>query len=159
MSLGGFLGGLSNLIEKLNELAEKGEELHQTGELGSPEGKVRGVYGFTIRTGLGRGGEGIKVEPFGNVRKDARTGRPVVREVSEPIADVFDEADHVLVVVELPGIAAEDVRLELREDLLVIDAQRGSKKYHKEERLPCAPPLEKMTCTCNNGVLEVRLGK
>jgi HSP20 family protein len=50
----GFLGGLSSILEKLGELAEKGQELRKSGEIGGldPEGKLRGVYGFTIRTGL-----------------------------------------------------------------------------------------------------------
>ena len=51
----------------------------------------------------------MKVEPFGNVRKDERTGRATVREVMEPPVDVFEEADHVLVVAEMPGVGAEDV--------------------------------------------------
>ncbi len=78
IDLGGFLGGLTNLIEKLGELAETGKELHEVEQLGDAGG-IQGVYGFTIRTGLG--GErcgGVKVEPFGNVRKDEQTGREVI---------------------------------------------------------------------------------
>ena len=96
-------GGLTNLIEKLGELAETGKELNELKPFGK-EGGIQGVYGFTIRSGLGgeRDG-GVKVEPFGNVRKDERTGRATVREVMEPPVDVFEESDHVLVVAELPG--------------------------------------------------------
>ena len=67
--VGGFMGGLTNLIEKLGDLAEKGKDLHELKEFGD-QGGVKGVYGFTIRTGIGgeRSG-GVKVEPFGNVRE------------------------------------------------------------------------------------------
>ena len=78
--LGGFFGGLGTLIDKLGELAEKGEEFktaHGTSEFGDGS-KVKGVYGFTIRTGLGdregSSGQSVKVEPFGNVRTDEQDG-------------------------------------------------------------------------------------
>ena len=87
-SLGGFIGGLGGLLEKLGDLAERGEELRGIHELrGKP---VRGVVGFTIKTALGEG-NGFKVEPFGNVGKDERTGKVAVHEVNEPMVDVFDE--------------------------------------------------------------------
>lgn len=157
----GFLGGLSTLLEKLGELAAKGQELHKFGEIDGldPEGKLRGVYGFTIRTGLKGKEPGIKVEPFGNVRPDEQTGQPVVHEVREPMVDVFEEPDHVLVVAELPGIGAADLHLGLRDDILVIVAEKGEKKYRKEVLLPGTFQAEKMSHSCSNGVLQVRFEK
>jgi HSP20 family protein len=160
MGLRGIFGGLGTLLEKLSELAEKGEALHQSGELHGldPKGKLRGVYGFTIRTGLG-GEPGIKVEPFGNVRNDEQTGQPVVHEVHEPMVDVFEEADHVLVVAELPGISEDNLQLELKGDILTITAARRDKKYHKEVLLPAVFTAEKMSHSCRNGILEVRFAR
>ena len=157
----GILGGLSTLLEKLGELAEKGQELRKSGEIGGldSEGKVRGVYGFTIRTGQKGAEPGIKVVPFGNVRPDEHTGEPVVHEVREPMVDVFEELDHVLVVAELPGIREEDLELELRDDILVIEAETGEKKYRKEVLLPAAFTAEVMSRACSNGVLQVRFQK
>lgn len=157
--MGGFLGGLTNLIEKLGELAEKGKELEEVKEFGK-EGGIQGVYGFTIRTGLG--GEqngGVKVEPFGNVRKDERTGQATVREVMEPPVDVFEESDHVLVVAELPGVGPDDVHVELKDDILTIAAERGSKRYRKEVLLPSAFSADAMSQTCRNGILEIKLAR
>jgi HSP20 family protein len=158
----GFLGGLGNLIEKLGELAEKGKELHELKEFGGENGSPKGVYGFTIRTDIGRGNDregSVKVEPFGNVRKDERTGRATVREVTEPPVDVFDEPTHVLVVAELPGVGEDDIQLELRDDVLAIAAERGSKKYRKEVLLPLAFEAAAMSHSCRNGVLEITLAK
>jgi HSP20 family protein len=159
MDLGAFLGGLGTLLEKLGELAEKGEQLSKTGELRGldREGKLHGIYGLNVKVGLG--GEGIKVEPFGNVRKDEQTGAPVVHEMREPMVDVFEETGHVLVVAEMPGIGEEDVRLELVDDVLTISAERGEKKYHKEVLLPQAFAQHEMTYTCRNGVLEATFSK
>lgn len=157
--LGGILRGLGSLVEKLGELAETGRELSKTGEiLGTGPGKeIKGIYGFTVKVGIG--GEGVKVEPFGNIRRDEESGRSVVQEVREPAVDVFEERDHTLVVAEMPGIGAEDVRLEVKDDLLTITAEKGEKKYKKEVLLPGSFPREKMQVSCANGVLEIRCVK
>ena len=157
--LGGILMGLGSLVEKLGELAETGREFSQTGEIRGPgSGKeLRGIYGFTVKVGIG--GEGVKVEPFGNIRRDEESGRSVVQEVREPAVDVFEERDHTLVVAAMPGIGAEDVRLEVKDDLLTITAGKGEKKYKKEVLLPGSFPREKMQVLCANGVLEVRCVK
>ncbi len=153
---GGFLNGLTNLIEKLGELAEKGEELKGLKEFGNDE--LKGVYGFTIRTGIrgSEGGPGLKVEPFGNVRPDEKTGRATVHEVIEPPVDIFEEPDHVSVVVELPGVGVDDVSLEVADDILNLKAERNKKKYRKEILLPAAFKPEQMSHTCRNGILEIR---
>ena len=157
MGLGGFLGGLGTFIEKLGELAEKGKELRESGEIHDPAGKVRGVYGFNIKFGLGE--EGVQVEPFGNVKKDDLTGEAVVTEVREPMVDLFDEKQHVVVVAEMPGVGEKDVMVELHDDILLITAESGDKKYRKEVLLPTGFTADKMKQSCHNGVLEVKLEK
>ncbi len=156
MGLGGFLGGLGTLIDKLGELAEHGEELHKAGEFRSsdPEGKVRGVYGFSVKVGLGD--QETKIEPFGNIHKDRQTGKTVVDEIREPLVDIFEEEDHVLVVAELPGIGEEDVQVELADDILTLSAGHGDKKYRKEVLLPQAFSADKMSRNCRNGVVEIK---
>jgi HSP20 family protein len=99
------------------------------------------------------------VQPFGNVRKDKETGKAVVSEVREPMVDVFDEPEHVLVVAEMPGVDQECLTLDLHDDVLTIDAGRGEKRYHKEVLLPASFTEDRMTHTCRNGVLEVKFQK
>ena len=55
--------------------------------------------------------------------------------------------------------ADADIRLELKEDILTIAAESGDKKYRKEVLLPRASAAEKMSHTCRNGVLEIRIRK
>lgn len=154
--LGGFLRGLADVVEKLGELAEKGQEISKTGEIRGrgPTKELKGIYGFNVKFGLG--GEGIKVEPFGNIGKDKTTGQSVVHEIREPIVDLFEEEDYVLVVAEMPGITAEDLQLDLQDDLLTIYAEREDKKYRKEVLLPGSFLKEKMVVSCNNGILEIK---
>lgn len=154
-SFGGVFKGLADLIEKLGDLAEKGEQLKKSGEFQQKD--IKGVYGFSVKMGLGEKGEKeVKVEPFGNVRRDETSGETVVQEIREPVVDVFEEKDHTLVVAEMPGISTKDVRLEVQDDLLTIIAEKKDKRYRKEILLPRAYPREKMKLSCNNGILEIR---
>ncbi|MCG6939863.1 MAG: Hsp20/alpha crystallin family protein [Thiohalocapsa sp.] len=163
----GMLRGLGDLFDKLGELAETGEQLKQSGvlETNTSRGReVKGVYGFTVKFGLGEGGEGgegasrPKVEPFGNIRRDETTGASTVHEVTEPMVDVFEEGGHVQVVAEMPGVGEDDVELELHGDVLSIQAVHGEKKYRKEVLLPKSFDADAMSHSCRNGILEVRLG-
>jgi len=155
--LGGMLKGLGDLVEKLGELAETRQELSKTGEIHGAGKEVRGIYGFTVKVGLGE--EGPRIEPFGNIRRDAKSGQTEVQEVREPMVDVFEEDDHLLVLAELPGIGKDDVRIDLEDDVLTISAEKRDKKYRKEVLLPRSVSKEKMQVLCNNGVLEIRCPK
>ena len=159
---GGFFAGLGTLIEQLGKLAEQAEQaggvMTKTGEfnVGSDQ-RLKGVYGFSVKSGLGE--KGVKVEPFGNIRRDDEGGRVEVHEIGEPMVDVFDERDHTMIVAEVPGIMQEDVQLELHDDILILAAERGKKKYRKEVLLPASFSSDKMSFTCRNGILEIRLIK
>ena len=157
LGLGGILKGLGDLVEKLHELGETGQQLSRTGEIHGAGKEVKGIYGVTVKVGLGD--DKLRVEPFGNIRKDTKSGRTVVQEVREPVVDVFEEEGHVLVVAEMPGISTEDVQVSVEDDLLTISAQRGDKKYRKEVLLPGNFAREKMQINCNNGVLEIKCMK
>lgn len=152
--LGGILKGLTDLVEKLDEVAKAGGELSQTGEIHGEGQHVTGIYGFTVKVGLGE--DRPRVEPFGNIRQDRKSGRAVVQEVREPVVDIFEEDDCVLVMAEMPGVSAGDVTLEAKEDILTISAKRGDKQYRKEVQLPESIPRERMELACNNGVVEIR---
>ena len=74
-----------------------------------------------------------------------------------PRLSVIEESDHVLVLAEMPGVGDEDVKLELNGDILVLHAEKGSKKYHKEILLPRSFEPDAMERCCRNGILEVKL--
>ena len=155
--MGGILKGLGDLAEKLGELAEGGRKLSKRGEIRGTGKKLKGIYGFTVKVGLGD--EGPTLEPFGNIRRDAKSGRTEVQEVRVPVVDIFEEKDHLLVLAELPGIGKEDVGIDVKDDVLTISAERGDKKYRKEVLLPRNVSKEKMQVSCNNGVLEIKCPK
>ena len=153
----GILRGLGDLVERLGALAEKSEELKQSGvfDINTGGKDAKAVYGFSVKMGLA--GDETKIEPFGNVRRNEQTGETVVHEVSEPLVDVLDEKDHVLVLAEMPGVGDEDLTLDLVGDILTLHAERGGKKYHKEIVLPREFKTEQMERTCRNGICEIKL--
>ena len=154
LGLGGILKGFGDLVEKLGDLAKTGEQMSRTGEIHGAGKELKGIYGVTVKVGLGD--DRPVVEPFGNIRQDKESGHTMVQEVREPVVDVFEEEDHVLVVAEMPGISVEDVHLTVEDDLLTISAERGDKKYRKEVLLPASSTREKTQVACNNGVVEIK---
>ena len=156
LGLGGIFKGIGDFIDLLSEMVEQSEsEVSRSGEFtvkGLGE-KARGVYGFTVRTGLG----GMpRVERFGNIRSTEEG--PVVDEVREPLVDIFDEGESILVVAEVPGVAEEEITVEVRDDVLSLET-KGDRKYAKEVMLPSVVDGATMRKAYKNGVLEVRLRK
>jgi len=151
VSFGGLFKGLGNLIDLAAKLREEGFE--KSGEIrGLPKG-ARGVYGFSVRTLAGK----PVIESFGNIRETAKG--PVVEEVREPMVDVFDEKDHILVIAELPGVAESEIKVEVAGDILNLTASDKDRKYAKEILLPSKVKPETIKTSYNNGILEITLEK
>jgi HSP20 family protein len=143
--------GLGNLIDLASKLSEEGVD--KKGEVrGLPTG-VKGVYGFSIRTLAGK----PVIESFGNIRETAKG--PVVEEVQEPIVDVFDEKDHILVIAELPGVSEDRIKVEVAGDILNLTASDSNRKYAKEILLPSKVKPESVKTAYKNGILEITLEK
>lgn len=174
---GGLFKGLGDLVDLVARTAAQGEgtsteqgEEAQGEETGSEQGEGvqtkqgeirfksagrdgRAVYGFSIRNGLG----GIpKVERFGNVRSTA--AGPIVAEVREPLVDLFDEQAEIIVVAELPGVAEEEILINIKDDILALETV-GERKYAKEILLPCAVNAATLQKSYRNGILELHLRK
>jgi len=159
-----LVGGLFKGLEKFIDLAEKVEEaggkIEKKGEIRGKEGKVRGIYGFSIGTLEGR----PKIQTFGNIKtvKEKEKAKPEfkITETREPIVDVFDEKDHILVVVELPGINEREIKTSLKGDILILEAGGEEKrKYYKEILLPAKVDFEQKETNFKNGILEIKLKK
>lgn len=158
---GSFLENLAKIAERLDSLSEQGGTLRQEGSFDVPRGSgsAKGVYGFTIKTGLGESKDKVKVEPFGNIRKDSRTGSVVVDEVIEPQVDVFEDDDGTTLVAEMPGVGGPDILVEAHGDVITIAAENGKKKYRKELLLSHSVVQSAIAVTSNNGVVTIRCGK
>ena len=151
LGLGEILKGLGGFIELLGELGD-GKEIRRSGKL-TGGGELRGLYGLSIKS---LGGVPV-VEQFGNIHPTAEG--PAVSDVREPLIDVFDEAGHILVVAELPGVTNEDIELEVEGDILSLKATGRERRYAKELVLPALVDPASLQRTFQNAVLEIRLEK
>ena len=154
---GGILSGLAGILEKLDELTQTNTTFERAGKIPGSGEQIKGIYGFTIKTCVGE--KSPRVEPFGNINKDKKTGKTVVQEIREPAVDVFENDGKLQIVAEMPGISTDDVKLEVKDDVLTITAEHGDKKYRKELLLPRVYPRKKMKLSCNNGVVEITCEK
>ena len=157
LDFGGVLRGLGDFVNLVGKLAEAGERhVERRGEfrvkgLGD---QARGVYGFSIRSGIGGGKP--RVEPFGNLH--AGDDGLVVKDAREPIIDVFDEGEEIVVTAELPGVSAEEISIRFEGDVLTIETL-GERRYAKDVSLPAPVRTADTSYTYNSGVLEIRAGK
>ena len=156
LSLGGLFKGIENLVDLAAKLKDAGGEINKEGEIDLSNLKegMKGVFGFSVKTAVG--GTPV-VESFGNVKKTPKG--PKVEEEREPITDVFDEDQEIRIYAEMPGVNQEDIKLDLKEDILDISAQTGDRKYHKEILLPSKVQAETMTSSYANGILEIKVKK
>ena len=153
--LGGLFKGIEKLVDMAGKLEEKGA-MSKEGELNLDHIKkgMKGVYGFTINTA---GGGSPKVETFGNIKKTPEG--PKVDEEREPITDIFNEKDEIVVIAEMPGIEENDIKIDLKEDILEISADSKHRKYRKELLLPAKGEMANLKQKFTNGILEIRIKK
>ena len=158
--VGGLFKGLGKFIDLAEKVEEAGGKIEKKGEIRGKEGKVRGIYGFSIGTLEGR----PRIQTFGNIKpvKEKERAKPEfkITETREPIVDVFDEKDHILVVAELPGINEKEIKTTLKGDILILEAGGEEKrKYYKEILLPAKVDFEQKETNFKNGILEIKLKK
>ena len=139
--IGGLVKGLGKFVDLVEKVEEAGGEIKRKGEIKGLGEKTKGIYGFSIKTGTGGR---PKIQTFGNIRpiKEVKKAKPEIKitEEREPICDVFDEKDHILIVAELPGVSEDSITLDMKGDILTLEAGDEKRKYAKEILLP--PPLE-----------------
>lgn len=76
------------------------------------------------------------------------------RASASPPAEVHQLDDEVKIIAELPGASMEQIRLNVRDSILIIDADGIDTPYHTTADLP---PVDEdsLQSTFRNGVLEV----
>lgn len=123
-----------------------------------PDGTIRKewgpfVYGYSVT--VGPDGKPV-VREFGNVKPSLAGGsRFALKDEREPMVDVITSQDEIKVVVELPGINKEDIKLSATEDLVTIQADTPARKYRKDIDLPEGVDSATAKSTYKNGILEI----
>lgn len=115
---------------------------------------------------------GYSILSFERSKVDGETGRkipfswwiarkkvPEEEDARRPILDIFDERDHLTVVVELLGIREEDILLKIERDRFELAATGKGIRYQEEVVLPALIDVNRVTKSYNNNILELRLEK
>jgi HSP20 family protein len=141
-------------FDRLEEMMD--EMMHQAFKTSSERKGFYGPYVYGFSMSQGPDGKPV-IREFGNLKK-SRFG-PKVREEREPLVDVMEEDEDVVVVAELPGVERDDIDLHAAYDKLVISVDTPKRRFHKELRLPASVNPNSAQTSYKNGVLEVRLKK
>jgi HSP20 family protein len=134
-------------------------------EYETPEGgKVREVgpivYGYSMT--IGPDGK-PNIREFGNV-KSPFAGRglfeqPSISSEREPLVDISSTDREVKVIVEMPGIKKENIKINAYENSVEIISDDPQRKYHKVIDLPPEADIETVKSIYNNGILEIVFNK
>ncbi|MDI9643975.1 MAG: Hsp20/alpha crystallin family protein [Candidatus Verstraetearchaeota archaeon] len=114
---------------------------------------------------------------MGSMTEEMQRRLPVAKESGfrEPLVDINETSDEVIVTAELPGVSKENIELNLSENTLEIKTsqkediafekegyrrrERRSMNFYRLIELPCGVDGSKVKASFNNGVLEVRMPK
>ena len=116
------------------------------------------VYGYSMK--IGPDGK-PKIREFGNVKPGIELGTPRIdiKEEMEPLTDVIETDGQIKVVVEVPGVEKDHIKLQGTENALTISVDAPQRKYHKQVRLPAEVNPKQAKASYKNGVLEVTISK
>jgi HSP20 family protein len=126
------------------------------------------VYGYSMT--IGPDGK-PQVREFGNVKssgqlgatgiggKTAKTSPQQISAEREPLVDVNTTDKEVKVVLEIPGVRKEDVKLSALDEAVEVTANNPQRKYHKIISLPEEANPETAKSTYQNGILEITFSK
>lgn len=77
----------------------------------------------------------------------------------EKLVDIFDEGDHILVIVELVGFEEKGIQLAIEDETLVVKAEASGRSV--QEEIPLSPWVEGQSFKAryHNNLLQVRFEK
>jgi HSP20 family protein len=120
---------------------------------------VKGPFTYGFRFDFGKDGKPI-VEPFGNIKKEKYTGKPEVKNDQEPLIEVSEVGDNIILIAEMPGVTKEDIELKATNQSLTISTKKdAARAYYKDINLPSAINSDYAKARYTNGILEVQLKK
>ncbi len=116
------------------------------------------MYGFNIN--FGQDGKPI-IDSFGNIKKTPYSSKPKVNKAREPLVEVNEDVNQIIVVAEMPGVTRDDIELKATPHSITIKTKEGivGRKYYKEVDLPATIDSNYAKARYTNGILEVTLKK
>lgn len=175
---GGWFGDMPRQFDEMRREMERSfeeqfKEIESTApkdlikEYQTPDGgKVREVgplvYGYSMT--IGPDGK-PKVREFGNMRPSYRLGgmsasaKPVISDEREPLADVTTTDTEIKVIIEMPGVGKENIKINAYDHSVEVKSEDPQRKYHRVIDIPPEADTETVRSTYKNGVLEISFKK
>jgi len=107
----------------------------------------------------------VKIGPEGKPRirefnnHQPRQAESEVSDDSEPLVDVIEEGETVIVLVALPGVNKDDIDLRLTENNLTFSVDAADFEWYNELKLPARVNPKSARASYKNGVLEIKVKK
>jgi HSP20 family protein len=116
------------------------------------------VYGYSVTVGPDGKPD---VKEFGNFKAGTQLGKPHMdlKDKREPLTDIMDADQNLRVIVELPGVEKDDIKLSGTDDKLTISVDTAKNKYYKEVEMPSKIEAKKAKSSYKNGVLDITVPK
>jgi len=117
------------------------------------------VYGWSMT--IGPDGK-PEIREFGNLPRGTGLGSEPssvlkgLSEVREPLTDVIETENEIIIVAETPGIDKQDIQLNSTENEVEIKA---GDKFYKKVKLPAVTIPEQAKASYKNGILEIKIPK
>lgn len=78
----------------------------------------------------------------------------------EPLVDVFDSDDELLLLIDLPGVAREQLQVSVKAETLTLEAKRDDDSlYSRSFQLPRSVDTERISVSLQDGVARATLPK
>jgi len=107
----------------------------------------------------------VKVGPDGKPRtrefnnRQPRQAESEVSDEPEPLVDVIEEGETVVVLVALPGVDKDDIDLRLTGNTLTFSVDAADFEWYDELKLPARVNPKSARASYKNGVLEIKVKK
>ena len=99
------------------------------------------------------------VKEFGNVKASTMGTSPILSSEREPLVDINTNDKEVKVIVEMPGVKKENIKVNAYDSSVEISTDDPQRKYREVIDLPPEADIETASSRYNNGVLEVVFNK
>lgn len=155
--------GLDKFINIMADMIEsEKKEIDIKGTINNPEKdkKITGNYGVNIKFGVDRLSELDRINTLSNINRQNNISGRIVKSIEnvEPPTDIFDEPDKVTIVMELPGVAEDDIEVEIDENIIKIRAEGHHNCYSKNISLKFNPK-EEVQARLNNSIYSIVIKK
>jgi HSP20 family protein len=146
----------NDLYDELERLGDLIDETVQKAFENSEKTPVRRnhIHGFSIK--IGPDGK-PRIQEFNN--RQPQQNEPEISDDPEPLVDLIEEANKLVVLAALQGVEKDDIDLRITENCLTVSVDAADFEWYNELKLPTKVDPKSACASYKNGVLEVKMNK